>query len=47
HSHNWLGDRILHSYDDILDRCCEDSKRFVAQPWLIMSIGLRQWAYRL
>ena len=44
---NWLGDRIFTSYDDILDRCCEAWKRFVAQPWLIMSIGLRQWAYRL
>ena len=44
---NWLGDRIFTSYDDILDRCCEAWKRFVAQPWLIISIGLRQWAYRL
>ncbi len=44
---NWLGDRIFASYDDILDRCCEAWKRFVAQPWRIMSIGLRPWAYRL
>ncbi|WP_339163586.1 transposase [Methylobacterium bullatum] len=42
---NWLGDRILTSYD--LDRCCQALKRFVAQLWLIMSIGLHQWAYRL
>lgn len=43
----WLGDRIFSSYDDIVDRCCEAWSRFIDQPWKIMSIGLRDWAYRL
>jgi DDE superfamily endonuclease len=44
---NWLGDRIFDSYEDILDQCCEAWNKLVAQPWMIMSLGLREWAYRL
>lgn len=44
---NWLGDRIFASYEDILDQCCEAWNKLVAQPWMIMSLGLREWAYRL
>ncbi|SFN03319.1 DDE superfamily endonuclease [Methylobacterium pseudosasicola] len=44
---NWLGDRIFASYDDIVDHCCDAWNRLVAQPWKIMSLGLRTWAYRL
>ncbi len=44
---NWLGDRIFGSYDDLVDRCCEAWSRFIDQPWKIMSIGLRDWAYQL
>jgi transposase len=43
---NWLSNRIFESYDDILDHCCEAWNKLVDQPWIIMSIGLRQWAYR-
>jgi transposase len=43
---NWLSNRIFESYDDILDHCCEAWNKLVDQPWTIMSIGLRQWAYR-
>jgi transposase len=43
---NWLSNRIFESYDDILDHCCEAWNKLVEQPWIIMSIGLRQWAYR-
>jgi transposase len=43
---NWLSNRIFESYDDILDHCCDAWNKLVEQPWIIMSIGLRQWAYR-
>jgi len=43
---NWLSNRVFSSYPDILDHCCEAWNRLVDQPCTIMSIGLRQWAYR-
>ncbi len=43
---NWLSDRIFASYDDIVGHCCEAWNKLVAQPWIIMSIGLREWAHR-
>ena len=43
---NWLSNRIFESYDDILDHCCDAWNKLIEQPWTIMSIGLRQWAYR-
>jgi hypothetical protein len=43
---NWLSNRVFQSYDNILDHCCYSWNKLVAQPWTIMSIGLRQWAYR-
>ncbi len=43
---NWLSNRVFVSYDDILDHCCEAWNKLVEKPWVIMSIGLRQWAYR-
>ena len=42
---NWLSNRVFASYDDILAHCCEAWNRLVEQPWLIMSIGLRDWAH--
>ena len=44
---NWLGDRIFVSCDDIVDGLRDARRRFVEQPWKIMSIGLRRWAYQL
>lgn len=44
---NWLGDRIFSSYEDIVEQCCQVWNRFIDQPWKIMSIGLRDWAYQL
>ena len=41
---NWLSNRVFASYDDILAHCCEAWNKLVDQPWLIMSIGLRDWA---
>lgn len=38
---NWLSNRIFQSYDDILDHACHASRKIEAQPWRIMSIGMR------
>ncbi len=43
---NWLSNRVFGSYDDIVDHCCLAWNKLVDQPWTIMSIGLRDWAYR-
>ena len=43
---NWLSNRVFTSYDDILDHCCEAWNKLVEKPWIVMSTGLRQWAYR-
>jgi transposase len=42
---NWLCNRVFRSQSDILDHCCYAWNRLIAQPWTIMSIGLRQWAH--
>ena len=50
---NWLSSRVFASYRDIVDHCCDAWNRLTEcyawnrlteQPWLIMSIGLRDWA---
>ena len=43
---NWLSNRIFTSYHDLLDHCCDAWNKLTNQPWTIMSIGLRDWAYR-
>lgn len=43
---NWLSNRVFKSDDDIVGHCCEAWNRLIEQPWIIMSIGLRDWAYR-
>ena len=43
---NWLSNRIFKSFDDIVDHCCDAWNKLTAQPWRIMSLGLRDWAYR-
>ena len=43
---NWISNRIFTSYGDILDHCCDAWNKLTDQPWLIMSIGLRDWAHR-
>jgi transposase len=42
---NWLSNRIFKSYDDLVDHCCYAWNKLAEQPWRIMSLGLRQWAY--
>jgi len=43
---NWLSNRIFGSYEQIVDHCCDAWNKLIDQPWLIMSIGLRDWAHR-
>ena len=43
---SWLSNRIFKSFDDIVDHCCDAWNKLVDQPWRIMSIGIRDWAYR-
>ncbi len=43
---NWLSNRVITSYDNLLDHCCFAWNTLVNQPWRIMSIGLRDWAHR-
>ena len=42
---NWISNRIFTSYGDILDHCCDAWNKLTDRPWLIMSIGLRDWAH--
>ena len=42
---NWLSNRIFAAHDDIVDHCCHAWNKLVAEPWRIMSIGLRDWAH--
>lgn len=43
---NWLSNRVFASADDVVDHCCNAWNKLEAQPWTIMSIGLREWAHR-
>lgn len=43
---DWLSNRIFKSYDDIVDHCGDAWNMLVDQPWKIMSMCLRKWAYR-
>lgn len=42
---NWISNRVFTSYNDILDHCCAAWNKLIDQPWTIMSIGWREWAY--
>lgn len=42
---NWLSNRVFHNLEEIVDHCCYHWNRLTHQPWLIMSIGLRNWAH--
>jgi len=42
---NHLSNRVFADYEAITESCCDAWNRLLDQPWTIMSIGLRQWAY--
>jgi hypothetical protein len=35
----------LHLDTDIVDHCCDAWNKLIDRPWLIMSLGLREWAH--
>jgi len=41
---NWLSNRIFTCYKNIVDHCCDAWNKLEAQPWRIMTLGLRDWA---
>ncbi|MHC2357705.1 hypothetical protein ACVMB3_007228 [Sinorhizobium meliloti] len=43
---NWLSNRIFTDYEEIVAHGCAAWNKLVAQPWKMMSIGLREWAHR-
>lgn len=43
---NRLSNRVFKSYENILEHCCDAWNHLVAEPWRILSIGLRDWAHR-
>ena len=42
---NWLSNRVLDSYEAIVDAACEAWNKLVAQPQTITSIGMRACAH--
>jgi hypothetical protein len=43
---NWLSSRVFKSFDDIRRTAAMLWNKLVDHPWRIMSIALRDWAYR-
>ena len=43
---NWLSNRVFDDLHALIDHCCDAWNKLEAQPWTIMSIGLRHWAHR-
>src|SRR4051812_21208249 len=41
---NWLSGRVSAPSPAIVNHCCDAWNRLIDQPWIIMSIGLRDWA---
>ena len=42
---NWLSNRVFHSYEDIVAHGCDAWNKLTEQPWRIISLGMRDWAY--
>ena len=42
---NWLSNRVFETYDDIIDAACDAWNKLTAQPAVITSIGMRDWAH--
>lgn len=41
---NWLSNRVFTCYENIVDHCAHAWNKLEAQPWRIMTLGLREWA---
>ena len=42
---NWFSNRVLESYDEIVDHCCDACNKLIELPSRIMSIGNHQRRY--
>jgi hypothetical protein len=42
---NWLSNRVFYDLHALIDHCCDAWNKLIDQPWVIMSIGLRDWAH--
>jgi hypothetical protein len=42
---NWLSNRVFGNHSDMIDHRCDAWNKLEAQPWAIMSIGLRDLAH--
>jgi transposase len=42
----WLSNRVFASDEDSVGHCCQAWNKLIDQPWLILSIGMRNGAYR-
>lgn len=40
---DWVSNRVLTNYDNIVGHCADAWNKLVAQPWRIMTLGLREW----
>ena len=43
---NWVSNRIFKIFRRHRGGCCHAWNKLTDQPWRIMSIGIRHWAYR-
>jgi len=43
---NWLSGRIFAPYTNIVDQCCDAWNKLTDRPWLIIFIGMGDWAQR-
>lgn len=41
---NWLSNRVLETYDDIIDAACDAWNKLTAQAAVIAPISIREWA---
>ena len=42
---NWLSNRVFDGYEAIIEAACEAWRNLIAQPDIITSIGMRDWAH--
>ena len=42
---NWLSNTVFNNYDAVLDAACATWRKLIAQPQIITSIGMRDWAH--
>jgi len=43
---NWLSNRVFDDIHALIDHCCDACNKLETQPWTILSLGMRDWAYR-